>query len=215
MYPLSGLFSKELTPIAIFPDPLSLIKRASLPIPMLLFPLSLSRSALWPIAVLAAPALLARRAWCPTAVHWDPDWLAARTAYPRAVFEETEPPPLPTVIAFGSVPLILISWFSKLAAPFTVNVSVLASPNVTFPSTVRAWLIWVVPVEAPILINVAAPPKSMSNADVLIRSNALLEVRILSTIVGLVSNINLPDPDLSWILPDNWVDVVKANCPKW
>ena len=65
--------------------------------------------------------------------------------------------------------------------------------------------------EAPITIPVAAPPKLIAVAPVLIRLNPVDVVVIPVKSVGFVWNTNLSNPVVSVIKPRNCVDVVDDN----
>ena len=120
-------------------------------------------------------------------------------------------PPLPILIGLSPSPLSVISALLKLVAPFTVMMSPVSLPIVAPPSTCKLFLIFVVPVVAPITIEVATPKALIVETPVLNTEKTALLVVMLFEKDGFSLNTDLPTPVLSEITPLNWLEVVEAN----
>lgn len=121
--------------------------------------------------------------------------------------------PLPTLIGATESESIVMLPSLKVAGPNTVNVSVSAFPMVVLPSTVKLFLIVVVPVVAPNDIVVAAPKALMVVTMVLNTSNVVVPA-VTATLVpkeGEALNTNDPVPTSSLITPRNSADVVAEK----
>ena len=136
---------------------------------------------------------------------------AASADTPTRVFVFTAPPPLPIDIGSREVPRIIKSVFSMLTLPLNTVLSFVSTPTVRSSFNIKSWFIVVSPVEAPIVIPVAAPPKLIALHPVLIKLNPADVVVIPVKIVGFVWNTNLSNPVVSVIKPRICVDVVDEN----